>query len=613
MEKIKKVYPWIIIVLLSVYLSLNLTNMLIPQPQFTVDLSEMKNNKVTIYTYHNKGTAFPMDLQPDGSFATHVGPSYFLGKNFQISLNLDKETETVSSAIINGKALSKNQIIKVTKYSDYTNYSHLTVLRQQMVTGKVIVAFCGIFLLLFILLLEIYTQTKNKNKGKFLEKLTYSSAWLAVGKKSIILSFIIAVASIIIYRGCDIAAILGTINLHQLGIDTYQLQASSDSRLKVELLIWTYNYTMLMFYNLATFVNRLLLPLFTSNNYYFFQYIIYKLVNMLLINLTVLSIISFLIDHNVVKPDRAKSIYCWSVFNPLTFYIAIIFIQLDVFPAYCLTIGLLLLAEIDKNYWLSAFLLAVGVSAKLPISLLVPVILLALLCIIVCRKEKTSYKVWHAVQFLAIFVFTTFLFFLAFYIRKGPMYNFLTYIPQSERAWWTVLAYAPTSFLYISVFVLVIAVLLNLFTFSSKLEQTNIIINGLYYYGIIVLLFSFAILSTPSTLLHTLAAFTLLYAVVEDKFQRTIIASFSLMIVFEVLFTSIGDISGTLQFFGKPAFFTQLETSLSGTGKGIKYTSVLQTISHATMVAYAILFYKYAKVALTHKSDTPVLAWKKNK
>lgn len=336
---------------------------------------------------------------------------------------------------------------------------------------------------------------------------------------------------------------------------------------------------------------------FDAARYHFAQAMLIKMVNTGLVSMTVLGILSFLLDERLIEEKQAKTIYYWSVFNPLTYWIAVIYIQMDAFPVYCITLGLLLLNKHHKMWLVSAVMAAAGLSAKSQELLILPVILLTAVTLHLVKaapSETLSKKYFALAKYIAVLSGVLILLLGIFYIKKEAFYNVATHTPQTARVWWTILSYAPGVSLFITTAGLVLAALLGAFSYHLGMSRPSLVIRGLYYCGMVILVFSFSILSTPGACLNSLGAFVLLYSFAKDNYQRFIYAAGSILIAFSEIFSSIGDITASLLFVGRTPIFTWLEQRLAQTEAGAGYASILFTIAHAAMLAYAVLFYKKA-------------------
>ena len=409
----------------------------------------------------------------------------------------------------------------------------------------------------------------------------------AVGKAPIACSIILSIISIIIKPGCDYEPISRAIATNLSGIDIYQLQYIYEIHvLDRSFVTWPYNPIMLLFYSVAGIFSLKYYPFYLKTTFDIFPAILLKITNIILLNATVLGIIGFLSDQKIIKNDNIKKIYLWSIFNPLVFYISIIFIQLDVFPMYCICLGILLLCKINfkiQNGIISAILLACGISCKLQNILIIPPLFLFLFMVMLHNRKKIY------VIFLFLTLSATFL--SNVFVTNSIIHALINSAKQAERIWYSIFTLAPNVHIYITFFVLIFIFLINVFMYHSQITSCTLIYNTLFMIGEITLAFSFSMLSTPSTLIYVFPSFVLLMALENDWIKRIMINFFSVLCVSDVMFTSIGDITASLNYIGKTGIFTTI--TLLNSPESIQFTSILTTISKAGMFAYTLLFYKY--------------------
>jgi len=597
--KLKLIGKKCILFLILLYLAINLSKLLFPIPQFHIYLGNYdENGSISIFTYEQNGTEYVCEKN-DNKYNADV---IFNNKHYKFEFcMIDLE---LSNLKINTRKVLDNNVYYLSNLSVYPNYKDVIVVCIPNFPLLNIITAIIIFCIFNIILFKINSSIKNSGET-VKEKLIYSHSSIdSIGYKPIIVSLFITLVTSAIHYGCDISTFIGVINMQQSNIDIYQLQSSMDSYIGQSFIMWPYNYTMLMFYDIILFLNRILIPFFHVDSYNLLQIIFFKIVGMLLINLTVLSIISFLIDEKMIVKNKAKEIYYCSIFNPLTFWIVIIYMQLDAFPVYCITLGVLMLNNLKKDYLLCALFLSLGLCAKTQTLLIVPVVFSAFILMFITYKgdfNGIKEKFIYGIRCVCITVLYFVIFLGVFYIKKEAFFNSIAHVPQAERAWWTVVTYAPNLYLYITIAGIVLFFMLNVFEFKQNVEKKAVIINTLYAFASIILMLSFGIISTPGIFVNCLPAFVLLYSFSEDNLQRLIFAVGGIFIVLSEMFNHMGDITQSLVFFNYPPFFTMLEQKLSGTPEGIKYGSLLFTVAHTAMLAYAILFYKKGKHILFDK------------
>ena len=586
----KRIIKVLIASIFLIYISYSIVRILFPVPQFHIVMDDyFSKSEISVFTYQNCGTEY--QCKKDGDI--YSAEVLFDKENYFVKIIMDNDS--IKAIFINDNKMALDDVHIINNLTLFEPYKDIIAVTMPFGSFP-----RNLAVVIFVFLLGGIGWALNIPNlfGKFFDRTILSM----VGHTPIALSFLVAVFSAGIYYGCDIDTILGTINLWQSGLDIYQLQSSMDSHYGITYLMWPYNCTMLIFYDIALTLNRFLIPILSNSYTHFIQLVLIKLVNMSLLNITVISILTYLFKRKVLKKESVKSIYYWSIFNPLTLWISIIFIQLDIFPVCCLAIGLLFMDKLRENCLVSTLFLSIGICAKSQQLLYIPVLLMVLVSILFSYQSKTKYvveKIRCGLKWVFLFVLFLFLFEGIFYLSENAWKNVILNAPQAERVWWTVLEYAPNVSIYLTVGGLFLFILLNLFNLSSKVMIISLILNGLFCYAIIALILSFGMLSTPGTFMGCLGAFILLYVFAEDNLQRFIFAICGMFIVFSELFSSTGDITSTLIYMGGEPIFTTLERELSGTSEWIRFSSILFTISHVSMLAYAILFLKKSQKVLT--------------
>ena len=588
MKKVCTALLWVITAAVCAFVAWGTAIELFPQPQFTVELAEAQNKVFTVYTYHDQGTAFPAETTGPDSYACDIPQGYWKDA-YHLEFTVDPVNNRILSAGINGEAVTPRHIVHVADINYGLPYSSTAVITTGEVTVKNVIIFCVVLAVLLALCLIVKREIAASGFGTLGKTLLCGgSAVRAIGKKGFFWALAGVILSCLIAVGSDINVTIGNFRLAGDGVNIYQYQATMDQRYQISVLLWPYNPPMLMAYFLGTLPMQLWHP--AASGYHIVCYLIFKLLNGVLILVTVVGILSFLEKRGMIAREKCRSVFLWSFFNPLVFYVAVIYIQLDIFPACCLALGCLLFAE-KKTPVLAGILLAVGLSCKMQCFLLIPPVLVVLLCVLIRKEKEDRIVAWK----MAVGLVITLMIFLASTLKPGvPVELIRQYNPQAERAWWTSILYVPNVYFLITPAVLICAMIADMVHLDLQKRPETLAMNTLYMFGAIVLLFSFSILSTPSTLIHCLAAFTLLNILAKDHLQRLMIGGLSILMVFEVMFGAVGDVTRLLSFVGFPYTFTALEQHLSGTDQGIRFYTLLFTISHAAMLTYGVLFCKKA-------------------
>ena len=175
----------------------------------------------------------------------------------------------------------------------------------------------------------------------------------------------------------------------------------------------------------------------------------------------------------------------------------------------------------------------------------------------------------------------------------NPMIGmFLSQNPQSNRIWFTAFPYVQDAvFLYLTFFFVALFLGLVAMQFRSDLSKSQLLFGALLANGALVLLFSATILDTLSTYILAFPALVYILYREKDDLKAFFIWGLSALILAEWVFSSVGDITGALHYFGRSGLFAQLEQELSGTAEGLKLISTMFTLTKAGLVLFVILFY----------------------
>ena len=410
----------------------------------------------------------------------------------------------------------------------------------------------------------------------------------AIGRKPILLSFLLSAVSLLIFYGCDLIVIFDSIILWQKGIDIFQLFACINPYKNVELYLWQYEGMMLAGYSLPSYLLYPTLGGFQPGAYHWLQSFLYKMLNMLLMNGTVLSLISFLLERGFLKEERAREVYYFSVFNPLCFWIAIIFIQFDILPVYCTLLGLLLLLDVQKNKWSAALFLGFGVACKVTYLMLLPSMAFLMLTLFV--RDKKARKDW--LLFGLGFGCLLFIFLLLPRILPTALRFAYRDLPQTRRLWRLAFPLVSTEIrTYAAIVGLVIAFLWSVLHWDTKAAMPVQILRTVLMLAVIMFTFSSLTLSTPSFYLVSLPAFVLLMRQSRNRYECVLKSILSLLVVTQFLLRPEGDITATLRFFGKTPVFTRVLQAVEASGKALWWKSFLYSVSYGAMLVYLKLFW----------------------
>ena len=576
-EKLKKGIAYGIIILISLYISFIVSNLIFPKYQIFIDLEPYEQDNKVLIGVHGQDLVQYEVLNNKVNYDMKI-----LDENYNIKFNIDNNE--INSLTINDKEFTK--VVKISSYTENKYYKDTYCIKLNKTSIKHYISF-GIITIVFVVILYLVYKSLF-DKGKYNHKLIYSDSSIkAIGKKPIIISFVVAILSMVLYVGCDLTVISESVIMYVKGIDFYQMFSCLNEYKGVSLLMWQYDSGMLVGYSIPAYITFPLLKFFNPSGYHWVQVFEYKMFNMLLINLLVLAVISFLIDKKLLKKEKAKKIYYLSVFNPLTFYVAIWFLQFDMLPAYLIILGVLLMDNLKDNKYISGLLIAFALGCKMTMWMFIPSILA--LAFYLLLKEK---KLLDLLKYGAVVILVVAIMLLCSRVFNSPIANALADIDQSKRIWFTAFAYLSGVFLYLAILGLLITFIINYHDITLKVPKVNMILITLLSFGAITMIFSFGTVSTPSFWLQTLGAFIILFAIKDDNYTLTMLMCFAFLVVVQYAFLPEGDVTASLKFINKEPIFTLVKNKAIEIGEFEKYQSILFTVSQSAMLGFTIIFSK---------------------
>ena len=564
-------------VILSLYLAAFFSRLYLPDSQLFLDTDSLGEQKIMAFVYDEE----PVALLPAGE---EQYEGLVRSGESEVQLAVQLRDGVPHSCTVEGK---ERAIIPVSRFITSDDYLRTYCVPVKDNTAKRLLPgtlfFFGIFSLFCLALREI------GRAGSGWSYLTYSAAAVrAVGKKPILLSFLVTSISLFIFYGCDLKPLSESIILWQKGIDLFQLFACINPYKFVELYSWQYEGAMLAAYSLPSYLLYPTLGGFRPESYHWLQSLLYKIFNMLLINGTVLSLMSFLLERGFLRKECAREVYYFSVFNPLCFWIAIIFIQFDILPVYCTLLGLLLLSDVPKNKWSAALFLGFGVACKVTYLMLLPSMAFLMLTLFV--RDKKARKDW--ILFGLGFGLLLFVFLLLPRILHTPLHLAYRDLPQTKRLWRLAFPLVSTEIrTYAAIVGLVIAFLWSVLHWDTEAAMPIQILRTVLMLAVIMFTFSSLTLSTPSFYLVSLPAFVLLVRQSRNRYECVLKSILSLLVVTQFLLRPEGDITATLWFFGKTPVFTRVLRAVEASGKALWWKSFLYSVSYGAMLVYLKLFW----------------------
>lgn len=578
-----------IAVFLSLYLAVFFSRLYVPDIQLFLDTDRIQEQQVMAFVYDEA----PVALLPVGE-ETYEGVVRSDGLEKRVKVRFS-EGILQSCEIAN----REEEFIPVSRYITSNDYLGTYCVQLEQRTAQRFrvgaIFFAGILAMFGLALRE------TRRAGGTWSRFVYSdAAVLAIGRKPILLSLAVTAISLFIFYGCDLKPLAESIILWQKGVDLFQLFACINPYKSVELYSWQYEGMMLAGYGLPSYLLYPTLGGFQPGAYHWLQSFLYKMLNMLLMNGTVLSLISFLLERGLLKEERAREVYYFSVFNPLCFWIAIIFIQFDMLPVYCTLLGILLLSDVQKNKWSAALFLGFGMACKLTYLMLLPSI--AFLMLTLFMRDRKARKDW--ILFGVSFGLLLFVFLLLPRILHTPLHLAYRDLPQTKRLWRLAFPLVSTEIrTYAAIVGLVIAFLWSVLHWDTKAAMPIQILRTVLMLAVIMFTFSSLTLSTPSFYLVSLPAFVLLMRQSRNRYECVLKSLLSLLVVTQFLLRPEGDITATLWFFGKTPVFTRVLQAVEASGKALWWKSFLYSVSYGAMLVYLKLFWD---LVCDHPIDHPV-------
>lgn len=580
-----------VIFIISLFISYKIMNMIKPDYMFVVDMS--KEDEYRLVNSYNNGTSF--ELQKNGEYYEADIPENITGYSIHLKLKLDEDEKCIKEVEYNGNVLEEKNIIKLTDYSKYdASYEDMPLFMLNRGKEKKIIisAFIAVIITVISTLILLKENKENEKKQKgFWNIFVYSDTFIKLlNKKDIIILVAVFLITFFVIVGCDAKVIANVGNLFAENVDMYQLQVNTRFITGRAYAEFPYNPLMLCIWGGIMSIFRPITKILpVLGNYPYWEVGVLKLFNLAFIFMTISAVLSYLIDNGFIDKKRAKWVYYISLFNPVTFYVAILFVQLDALTLYLVTVGSLLLFNLNDNRFLGIVFLSIGLMLKMQILFLMPLaVILVLYIIYFCSKDKMTTKVIRMLKCIAIFAGVAIFTFVLPYILKTPFYYLESNLEQSERLWYTTLQYTGNILLYITLGCLAGAMILFVLKLHSNIKKEKIILSVIIYYAVIILLFSFSILPTPSVYIVTLGAFVILVALEKDKLRNVMLSIVSILIIVCPMLSDYGDISKIFKNPNEQGIITNIIQNMTSINSVTKINSAVFTVSAVAMLIYAI-------------------------
>lgn len=558
----------IVSLLIAIFLAFYVSKLLFPNYQFAIS-SDSENDFISIGTSDDVKKEMKDD---NGVYSINLSKKY-TGKKLNISY--EKKKNKIKEVVIN------NKIIKTYKLNTYaiTDYDKVTLFDLQREDNMFLYCFIFLFLVLFALFVCIF------NNGKY--KILKINIISKIGKKHIIISSIIILLSIFFVCGCDVKVIVNCTRWFTDGVDIYQFQINSRNLFATEYAQFPYNPISILSYGEIFKIFSLIfknLPLIKG--YPYFQTFIVKCINLILIQATVLQVLNYLYNHNKIKTSRLKLIYYLSIFNPVSFYVAFLFVQLDPLSLFLITTGFLMLEKIKDNNYIGVLFISFGLVIKTQLLVVFPIIVLS---IIIYSFHNEKFKNGMKKLFYSGLILSTIiLIFHLSYTLLGSSFHLLnSKLVQAQRIYFAVINYMGQSSIFISIFFVGLVVFSYAFNLRLNIKNTNLTKTNLIYLMILIFTLSATIVPTPSIYVLSLPAFIIFIYDEDDLFRILLITFLSFGIIMLPMLSDYGDITVLLSGFDKRSILMSFISKLNQNDY-IKFYNILLTISSVSMVAYNI-------------------------
>lgn len=582
MRRLRIVIGIIISLFVGLYVSECYWRVAKPKRDIVLDLRDAQVGKILAGVFDDNGTVVPM-TKAGGNFEAKL-PWY--GKEAALAVSL--KDGKVSAATLNGTEFPAGGIVRLSEATFLRGREgDFTILVTPKSDERLAVELVSGILLALILFVVIRMQ------GRYW--FIYSPEIFAiVTPRQIAIALMVCAATVFSVVGVDAKPISYIVQLFNHGVDVYQFQVVHKAIDHFEFLHFPYNPSMLIFLGLAdTVLSPItsLLPVF--NTYPYLQILVSKLLNFGLLFLTCGSVASFLLKNGFIRTLTPTRFWV-AVFNPLMFYIGILYVQYDTVPAYFITLGILNLATLVGKGGVAGLATALGLSMKIQCFLLAPLIggaaAFSGLFTSFSRQRLRwffKYSIAAAIVLIATYIII---------YRPGTPFHFLLgNFSQKERMWFTVLHYAPGLVLFLAP----LAVLIATGVFLSRLNDTKtdaeVSLQTILGVGAVICAFSMMHMYTPSTFLQ-LAAPIALVILSGTPWQAALACIWGGVIVMNWAFCDVGDISRVFGY--QTAVFSNLFYGLPE-GDRIRLNSLLFSVGVAGMVGLIGLFSQRSRELLT--------------
>ena len=568
--KNKKYGRFIIITILAAFFSFYLSKTYSDDYQVAI-LNDNGTNYLSVGTKNN----IKKEIKKDSDGNYHIK----LNKK-EYSFDADIKYSNLDDIYVNNKKI-KTYKMDAIKSKMYDNLVFFDIKND----NSSIALFLLVFIIIESLLVFIYKNIKIKNVFKVIKF------------KHIIISFIVLLLTMFFVTGCDARVITDVLRWFSRDINIYQLQVNTKNLLNITYVQFPYNPISLISYGL---IFKIFGPIINNLPVVFgFQYLhifFIKIINWLFINITILSIISYIAEKKKISEKKKVLLYYLSFFNPITFYVAFLFVQIDALSLMLLTLGFLNIGKINEDNYSGLLYLLLGIFIKLQLLIIMPIALITI--VIVLFREKNVKKIIK--RLITIIIISLIVFVLSFaihYIIKTPFNLIVSNLEQAERIYYTLLPYMGTISLMISVLLIGLSLYSYAFNMKSTINDFDLTKINLFYLMILVFALSASIVPTPSIYVLSLPFFVVLFAEEKDWYRILMIYIMSIGIVVLPMLSDYGNITYMFSLTHKGDLLSDFISKLSDASL-IKFYNIVFSVSTVSMIAYIILGIKEARKIL---------------
>ena len=566
--KNKKYGRFIIITLLAAFFSFYLSKTYSDDYQLAI-LNDNGTHYLSVGTKNDVKREIKKDN--DGNY-------YIKLNKKEYSFDADIKYSDLNKIYVNGK---KTKTYKIDALTTKT-YNNIVFFDVKNTNNNALALFLLVFVIIEVLLILIFKNIKIKNVFKVIKR------------KHIIVSFVILLLTLFFVTGCDAQVIVDVLRWFAKDINIYQMQVNTRNLLGITYAQFPYNPISLISYG---FIFKIFSPIINSLPIVFgYQYLhvfFIKVINWFFINITILSIISYVSEKKKLSDKKKVLLYYLSFFNPITFYVAFLFVQIDALSLMLLTLGFLNISKINEDNYSGLVYLLLGVFIKLQLLIIMPIVLISILIILFREKDiKNIIK-----RIINIVVISLIIFVLAFaihYIIATPFNLIVSNLEQAERVYYTLLPYMGNVSLMVSVLLIGLSLFSYAFSMKSNIDDFDLTKVNLFYLMILVFALSAAIVPTPSIYVLSLPFFVVLFAEEKDWYRILMIYVMAIGVVVLPMLSDYGNITYMLTLTHKGDLLSNFVSNLSD-GSLIKFYNVVFSISTVSMLAYMLLGIKESK------------------